>query len=130
MTDRLVDFQPNDEVTDAQIVLTDRVTQVAGTVSDRDGKTSRYSTVVVFPEDETKWAPPSRYVKSARPDQQGLFKIRALPPDDRYLAVAVDYLEEGGADDPEFLDEMKSDATRFRLGSGASATIELKLVER
>ena len=130
VTDRLVDFQPNDEVTDAQIVLTDRVTQVAGTVSDRDGKTSRYSTVVVFPEDETKWAPPSRYVKSARPDQQGLFKIRALPPDDRYLAVAVDYLEEGGADDPEFLDEMKSDATRFRLGSGASATIELKLVER
>ena len=85
VTDRPVDFQPNDQVTDAQIVLTDRVTQIAGTVSDRDGKTSRDFTVVVFPEDETKWVPPSRYVKSARPDQQGLFKIRALPPDDRYL---------------------------------------------
>ena len=64
-------------------------------------------TVVVFPEDATKWSPPSRYVKSARPDQQGLIKIVGLPPDDRYLAVAVDYLEEGGAADPEFLDLIK-----------------------
>ena len=130
VTDRPVDFQPNDQIKDAQILLTDRVTQIAGTVSDRDGETSRDFTVIVFPEDETKWAPPSRYVKSARPDQQGLFKIRALPPDDRYLSVAVDYLEEGGASDPEFLDEMKGRAIRFRMGSGASATVDLKLVER
>jgi hypothetical protein len=130
VTDRPVDFQPSAAIENAQIVLTDRVTQVAGTVSDRDGKPSRDFTVVVFPEDETKWAPPSRYVRSARPDQQGLIKIRGLPPGDRYLAVAVDYLEEGGASDPEFLDLMKNRATRFRLEQGASATVDLKLIER
>ena len=130
VTDRPVNFQPNDEVKDAQIVLTDKITQLTGTVSDRDSKPLRDFTVVVFPEDETKWAPLSRYVRSARPDQQGLFKIRALPPGDRYLAVAVDYLEEGGANDPEFLNQIKGRATRFRLGSGASTTVDLKLVER
>ena len=130
VTDRPVDFQPNQTIEDAQIVLTDRVTEVAGTVSDRDGKPSRDFTVVVFPEDETKWVSPSRYVRSARPDQQGLFKVRGLPPDDRYLAIAVDYLEEGGAGDPAFLDLIKNRATRFRLGQGASITVDLKLVER
>ncbi len=130
VTDRPFDFQPNEVIEGAEIVLTDRITQVSGTVSNRDGAPSSDFTVVVFPEDETKWAPPSRYVKSARPDQQGLVKILGLPPDDRYLAVAVDYLEEGGAADPEFLDLIKNRATRFSLGEGASATINLKLIER
>ena len=129
VTDTPFDFRPNDEI-NAEIVLTDRITQVSGTVSDRDDTPSSDFTVVVFPEDETKWAPPSRYVKSARPDQQGLVKILGLPPDNRYLAVAVDYLEEGGASDPEFLYLVKNRATRFSLGEGASATVDLKLVER
>lgn len=130
VTDEPVDFAPNQVIEGAQIVLTDRVTQVVGAVSDHDGEPSRDFTVVVFPEDETKWAAPSRYLRSARPDQQGLFKIRALPPGDRYLAVAVDYLEEGGANDPEFLDLIKRRATRFRLEQGASIALDLKLVER
>ncbi|MBF8299976.1 MAG: hypothetical protein HW394_346 [Acidobacteria bacterium] len=130
VTDRPVDFGPNEAVENARIVLTDRVTQVSGSVSDRDGKPSRDFTIVVFPEDETKWAAPSRYVRSARPDQQGLVKIRGLPPGDRYLAVAVDYLEEGEANNPEFLDLIKNRATRFRLGPGESTTSDLKLVER
>ena len=129
VTDTPFDFRPNEEI-NAEIVLTDRITQVSGTVSDRDGAPSSDFTVVVFPEDETKWAPPSRYVKSARPDQQGLIKILGLPPDDRYLAVAVDYVEEGGAADPDFLDRIKNRATRFRLGEGASATVDLTVVER
>ena len=130
VTDRPFDFQPNEVIEGAEIVLTDRITQVSGTVSNRDGAPSSDFTLVVFPEDETKWAPPSRYVKSARPDQQGLIKILGLPPDDRYLAVAVDYLEEGGGADPEFLDLIKNRATRFSLGEGASATVNLKLIER
>ena len=129
VTDTPYDFQPNEVIERAEIVLTDRITEVSGTVVDGDGMPAADYTVVVFPEDATKWSPPSRYVKSARPDQQGLIKIVGLPPDDRYLAVAVDYLEEGGAADPEFLDLIKNRATRFSLEDGASATVDLTLVE-
>ena len=129
VTDTPYDFQPNEVIERAEIVLTDRITEVSGTVVDGDGMPAADYTVVVFPEDATKWPPPSRYVKSARPDQQGLIKIVGLPPDDRYLAVAVDYLEEGGAADPEFLDLIKNRATRFSLEDGASATVDLTLVE-
>ena len=69
-------------------------------------------------------------MRSARPDQQGLVKILGLPPDNRYLAIAVDYVEEGGAGDPAFLNGIKGRASRFSLDKGASVTVDLTLVER
>jgi hypothetical protein len=130
VTDTPFDFGTSQEIRNARIVVTDKMTQVSGSVADKDGKSLRDFTVVVFPEDNTKWTAPSRYLQSGRPDQQGLFKIRGLPPNDRYLAVAVDYLEEGEGTDTEFLESIKNSATRFRLGRGESATVDLKLVER
>lgn len=131
VTDTPVEFAPNADITGARIVVTDRVTEVSGAVAAADGKSStRDFTVVVFPDDETRWAAPSRYVRSARADQQGLFKVRALPPHDRYLAVAVDYLQQGEETDAELLASLKGQATAFRLRPGDTATVSLKLVQR
>ena len=130
VTDTPFDFRPNQAIENAEIVLTDRITHVSGTVRKSDGAPATDFTFVIFPEDDTKWTPLSRFVRSARPDQQGLVKIIGLPPNDRYLAVAVDYLEEGGAGDPAFLEGIKGRASRFRLDDGASATVDLTLVER
>lgn len=131
VTDTPVELAPNAEITGARIVVTDRVTEVSGSVASADGKSSsRDFTVIVFPDEETRWTAPSRYVRSARPDQQGLFKIRALPPHDRYLAVAVDYLEQGEEGDAELLAALKGQASAFRLRPGDTATVSLKLVQR
>jgi hypothetical protein len=130
VTDTPIEFGPNERIADAEILLTDRVTNVSGAVAGPDGKPSRDFSVVIFPDDETKWPAPSRYLRSARPDQDGLFKIDALPPNEAYLAVAVDYLEQGEGTDPEFLSQIRDRAARFRLGTGESATVNLKLVER
>jgi hypothetical protein len=55
--------------------------------------------------------------------------VRALPAS-RYLAVAVDYLEEGEANDPEFLASARDSGTSVSLASGESKAIELKLLQR
>lgn len=130
ITDTPIDFKANDEITGLQVIVTDRVTEVNGKVTDDKGEPTRDYTVVVFPEDSGKWAYPSRYVRAGRADQEGLFKIRALPPEERYLAVAVDYLEEGEGGDPLFLEEMKDRATRFQLGDGEAKALSLKLTVR
>jgi len=131
VTDTPVELAPNADITGARIVVTDRVTEVSGSVTSADGKSSsRDFTVIVFPDEETRWTAPSRYVRSARPDQQGLFKIRALPPHDRYLAVAVDYLEQGEEGDAELLAALTGQASAFRLRPGDTATVSLKLVQR
>lgn len=129
VTDEPVDFRGTDPVPSIDIVVTDRVTTVNGTVTSRGQPTRDYS-VVVFPEDQTKWTFPTRFVQSARPNQQGLFALRALPPGERYLAIAIDYLENGEAADPQFLAQVRSRATAFTLADGESRSLDLTLVMR
>ncbi len=130
ITDTAVELKSQEEVIGLQILVTDRVSEVNGRVTNAKGDPTRDYTVVIFPEDSTKWSYPSRFVRTGRADQEGLYKIRGLPSEDRYLAVAVDYLEEGEGSDPQFLEEMKDRGTRLALGQGEVKALDLKLVNR
>jgi hypothetical protein len=130
ITDKPVAFKGAEEVTGLQILVTDRVPELNGKVTDARGEPTRDYTVVVFPEDSSKWGYPSRYIRSGRADQGGMFKIRALPPDEQYLAVAVDYLEDGEGGDPEFLEQIKDRATRVSIADGETKALDLKLISR
>lgn len=130
ITDTPLDIRPEADINDIQILVTDRVPEISGKVTNAKGEPTRDYTVMVFPEDSAKWAYPSRHVRSGRADQDGLFKIRGLPGDEQYLAVAVDYLEEGEGNDPQFLEQMRDHATSFKLGDGEVKALDLKLVVR
>jgi protocatechuate 3,4-dioxygenase beta subunit len=125
-----IEFRSDEEIADVQIVVTDRIGEVNGKVTDAKGQPTRDYTVIVFPDDPKLWEFPSRYVRSGRADLQGLFRIRPLPPHERYLAVAVDYLEEGEGGDPEFLTAMRDRASVFVLADGETRAIDLKLITR
>jgi len=113
----------------ARVVLTDRINEVTGTVRSGDQAATNAS-IVVFPENPALWPFPSRRVRTTRVDSTGLFRLRGLPPGERYLAVAVDYLEQGEFQDPDFLQSMKGRATAITLGDGETRNIELTLVQR
>ncbi len=130
VTDSALEFRGSAQNSGLQIVVTDKVSDLNGKVMTAKGEVTRDYTVVVFPDDPAQWVFPSRFVKTARADQQGQFRIKALPSDDRYLAVAVDYLEDGEGGDPQFLEQIKSRATRFSLADGESKALDLKLVNR
>jgi protocatechuate 3,4-dioxygenase beta subunit len=129
VTDTPLAFRGTERNTDARITLTSRITEVSGMVRAREIPASGLN-VVIFPEDPAKWAFPSRYLRTTRTDAQGAFTLRALPPHDHYLALAVDYLEEGEASDPTFLERMKPSATAFALRLGDSKAVTLELVGR
>ena len=84
------------------------------------------ATVVAFADDPGKWGPHSRFIASARPDQQGRFTIRGLPPG-RYLAIAVGYLEPGDERDPDLLEAWRQSATTFTLSEGETYALDLRL---
>ena len=46
----------------------------------------------------------------------------------QYYAIAVDAIEPGDASDPEFLDRVRSRATRFSLNDGEIKTMDLRVV--
>ncbi len=127
--DTPLDFRGTEQITGARIVLTDRITEVNG-VATLGGQPAKDYDVLVFAAEPTRWTFPSRYVRSASANQQGGFSVRGLPQDARYLAVAVDYLEDGESQDPEFLALMKEKATTFPLRDGETKTIDLRVVER
>jgi hypothetical protein len=117
--------------TTVEVVLTDRVTTVTGTVrAGRDADVAGTS-VVVFPRDEGKWTYPARAIRSARTDAGGRFEITGLPPGHRYLAVAVSYLVVEEEYDAAFLESVRGEATGFELSDeGDQRTLRLDLVTR
>jgi len=115
-----------EELRDVEIVISDRVTTLGGQLVDEKNQPVHDATVVVFAADSAKWFESSRSVKAARPDQQGQWRIRNLPPGD-YLAVALEYVEDGSWNDPEYLETLRAHASKVALEEGASGTVTLRL---
>ena len=126
ITDEPLAVKGTEEITDLEIRVTNRTTEIGGTVTDADGKPVQEYTVVAFAEEAARWTYPSRFIRTARPDQASAFRISNLPPAE-YLVVALDYLEEGESDDPEFLESIRSKAAKLELGDGDKRTLTLKL---
>lgn len=125
-TDAPVDLRSQQDAS-ARIVLTDRLTEVSGTLGDRG---AAGLTVVVFPEQPAAWARPSRYIRTAVTDTRGRFRVDGLPAGRRYLAVAVDYLEEAEGEDPDFLSSVAGGAASFALAEGQRLTIAAPVIFR
>ena len=126
VTDRALTTDELNGSVELEVVITDRVTHLSGTVTDTGGAPALEYTVVVFPEDRDRRPHPTRFVSTARPDQDGLFKIDGLPPG-RYYAVAADYVPQQAWTVPEYLEQLSSWTTSLELREGASETISLRL---
>jgi len=113
----------------ARIVLTDRVTDVGGAVTSGNAP-ARDATVVIFSDDPQKWTFPSRFVRTTTVERDGSFRVRGLPPDSRYLAIAVDYMEENESQDPDFLNALRNRATPVTLRESEATNVRLALVQR
>jgi hypothetical protein len=74
MTDTPIPFgSKSQSLSDVEVVLTDRITQVAGTVTDDRGRAVADARVVVFAADRDLWYDRSRFVKIAAADANGAF---------------------------------------------------------
>ena len=128
VTDTPMEFRGGNDVS-VRVVLTNRLTELAGTI--RSGSPlPRGVTGVVFPDDPSKWSAVSRYVRIARAGETGQFTVRGLPPATNYLALALEYLENGEHLEPEFLQRVKARAAHISLSEGEKKTLDLDLVPR
>lgn len=130
ITEVPMEFPPGQTVTGLQVMLTKKVTALSGVVTDSRGNPVLDATVVVFPGNEKLWSYQSRFIKAARPDQEGRYRLAALPPGEEYLVVALQGLEDGQAGDIEFLATVKDLAAKFSLGDGETKAVDVKLSAR
>ena len=126
LTDAVVELRSGERITGVEVIITDRVTQLGGTVVDDKGVPVGDATVLVFPADSDRWFENSRSMRATRPDQKGQWQIKALPAGD-YLAIALEYVEDVAWQDPEYLESLRQHATKITVPDGGAQTATLKL---
>jgi hypothetical protein len=109
-----------------QVVFTQKTTDLSGAVTDDRNRPVLDATVIVFPANRERWTYLSRYVRTIRPDTNGRFTLKNLPPED-YLIIAVQNLESGQGSDPDFLTRAREEARPFSLTEGETKAVDIKL---
>jgi hypothetical protein len=126
ITDSAYEFKGEGTISGLEIVLTDRLTDLSGSVKDDRDRALQDYVVVVFPDDSAQWGFQSRFIRTGRAGQEGRFDIKSLPPGG-YLAVALESLEQGTENDPDFLEQVRQSARSFSLSEGQALTLDLTL---
>jgi hypothetical protein len=129
VTDTPLQFGANVSVKNLKVVLTRHSGSTGGTAVDSKGSFVTNYTVVAFSKDPSRWAFPSRFVATARPEHDGHFTISGLIPGSYYI-TAVPYLREGEERDPVFLAHLTTEATSVQIVHDNSVTLTLALARR
>jgi hypothetical protein len=126
VTDRGIEFRPGQHVDDVEVEMTNTPPEVSGVMTNDRGEAVQDYSVLLFAQDRERWTGATRHVATARPDQQGRFKVRSLPPG-QYYAIALEYMDLADRGDPEFLERAMRSAVRFPLGEAETKVLDLKL---
>ena len=120
------EVRAGERVDNVTLVFTDRVAEINGTVTDERGAPITDYTILAYPEDTRLWRPQSRQIMTSRPDQNGKFQIRGLPPGRYYLAT-VDPAVAGEWFEPAFLEQHRDTAARVSLAEGEIRTQDFRM---
>jgi hypothetical protein len=115
------------DVDNVRIVITQKVTELSGSIRDDKGQVAPDAHVFVFPEEPDKRWAGTPYVRAARAGADGRFTLRGLLPG-RYRAVAVESLETGDETNPKLIDELDYASSPVTLTTGVTSTVDLRLV--
>jgi hypothetical protein len=134
IADTPFDFGLGGAFNDIEVVVSAAGAAVAGRViDDRMAPVTDYA-LLIFSTLRDRWAAGSRWVKTARPLQDGTFRVPGLPPGDYWVAAIerAEGLPGGGTPPPEadVLESLSSRATRITLGEGQTRDVTLRLTRR
>jgi protocatechuate 3,4-dioxygenase beta subunit len=128
VTDDGIEVKPNQNVDRVEVEVTNRLTTVTGVITDARGEPVKKTGVIAFPQSRELRSANPRYQSMGRTDDDGRYKMTGLPPGSYYI-VAVDRIEPGGAQDPDFLEKMAPNATGFSLLEAETRVIDLRLIQ-
>jgi hypothetical protein len=127
VTDMPLDLSGKPSLTGVVIRMTDKLTQLAGQVSDARGQLLKDYVIVVLPAEQKEPVIAARWIRTVRPDSNGGYLLRGLRPG-RYVATALETIEQGRQFAPEFQEQLRRGAREFSLKEGESVTLDLKLI--
>jgi hypothetical protein len=109
-----------------RIVITDRASEVTGTVRDARDDLAPGAGVLICSAAPQFNTPASRRVRLARAGADGRFAVRGLPPGD-YFAAASRSIQAQDLAAPDVFERLKADAARFTIEAVETITLDLRL---
>jgi len=123
--DEPIDLGAGEEIEGVRLTVTDRITVLTGKVADPADDLRRQDWIIVFPVDKKYWYPGSRRTRVARPDAEGIYTIRALPPGPYIVAVSPNAPSQ--ADDlQKTLQTLAPSGVRVTLAEGEKKVLDLR----
>jgi len=107
----------NSDISGLVLTMTDRLSQLTGTIKATGGQKPAEAVVVVFPAEYRAWIDSGmnpRRLRTARATAAGAYTIPNVAPGE-YLAVAFDRSDEGDLQDPTYIDLLAKAATRVTV---------------
>jgi len=132
-TDRPIDLGRADQsLTNVEVVISDRVSELTGTVTDESNRPIRGAHVIVFAADHDRWFPRSRFLADATTGEQGSYRIAGLPFGAYYVTTASAVAAEGPEawQDPAFLTAQISRASSLTISEGQRVTRNIRTSSR
>jgi protocatechuate 3,4-dioxygenase beta subunit len=126
ITDVPLDLTDVRAISDVLVTLTDKVSTVSGQATDSRGQSLTDYVVVIQPAEQKEPVVAARLIRVARPDTRGRFEARGLRPG-RYVATAIEAIEQGRQYSPEFQKELRRGAREFTIREGETIAVDLRL---
>jgi hypothetical protein len=127
ITDVPFDLTGRQAVSDLRIVMTDKLTSLSGQVTNERGQPLTDYVVVIQGAEQREPVIASRSIRVVRPDTNGRFQTRGIRPG-RYVATAIEALEQGRQFAPEFQQQLRRAAREFTVREGETVSLDLRLV--
>jgi hypothetical protein len=121
-----LEIGPNQNVSGASLIFTDRTQSLSGTIQDATGRPTADFTIILFPAQNQYWMPLARRIVSARPSTDGRFTFGSIPPGD-YRLTAVTDVEPGEWYDPAFLSQLQQVSIPVSVGEGERKVQDIRL---
>lgn len=121
-----LEFTADQDLAGVTITMTDRLTELSGTLTESTGQPGNDYTIIVASADTRFWTPGSRRILTTRPGADGKYSFRNIPPGE-YTIAAVTDIEPGGQYDPEFLKALSGASIRVTLTEGTKKTQDLRV---
>ena len=108
------------------VTLTDKRTDLMGTLQSSSGQPAAEYFIVVFSQDRRHWRAGARRSQSTRPATNGRFHFTDLPPGDYFLAALID-LDPNDWQDPSFLEQAVQAAIKLTVVEGQTTVQDVRI---